>query len=290
MVERGYLKSYILLLCICINLTFGLSTKGHSKQHLENLQNSPQRNEEVEQGRGEIAPERGQAVPGRGETAPERGQAVPGRGETAPERGHGETAPGRGETLPERGEKLPGQDEAERGQSGRDEFLPGPAGGGATGKPGRKCTCDCTNILETPHGSYKLEKGFGYYKYHNHGKNWFAAKKECEKEGAHLVIINSAKERDLLLKIYKEKPAHGKNPAIFVGINDLVQDGKWVTVFDEPLDKTGFTNWNEHEPSGKANQNCGALQAEAGKLHDHECGNELGFICEREADYIPHCY
>ncbi|PSN36989.1 hypothetical protein C0J52_15830 [Blattella germanica] len=133
-------------------------------------------------------------------------------------------------------------------------------------------SCGSSFVLETPHGS-KLDKGFGYYKYHNHGKNWFAAKKECEKEGAHLAIINSAKERDLLLKIYKEKPAHGKNPAIFIGINDLVQDGTWVTVFGkyEPLDKTGFADWNRSEPSGKTKQNCGALQAKAGKLHDHEC-------------------
>ena len=55
---------------------------------------------------------------------------------------------------------------------------------------------------ESPRPLYEFVHGLGYYKLHNRPKIWYEAKRICETEGAHLAIINSVEEAQLLMELY----------------------------------------------------------------------------------------
>ncbi|PSN42392.1 hypothetical protein C0J52_21652 [Blattella germanica] len=76
-----------------------------------------------------------------------------------------------------------------------------------------------------PDGYISFPSVDGYYKYHTTAKNWNDARETCISEGAHLAVMNSETEARLLSSLL---------PANFfgwIGMHDLYQEGKWVTIF-----------------------------------------------------------
>ncbi|PSN52798.1 hypothetical protein C0J52_12204, partial [Blattella germanica] len=123
--------------------------------------------------------------------------------------------------------------------------------------------------LKPPAPFYEFIPGLGYYKYHNEGKKWYDAKIICNNEGAHLAIVNSKKEVSILKELYSRLPKI-HDEFIFIGMTDAVNEGSWVTIFDESLNETGFSEWNTNEPNktGFSDHDAQILQ-----LH---VGNRLG--------------
>ena len=77
-------------------------------------------------------------------------------------------------------------------------------------------------------------KGLGYYKLHNEGRTWNEAKAICEREGAHLAIINSKEEVQLFVEMRNRLPkllGDWKDDTFNIGVNDIETDGRWVTIF-----------------------------------------------------------
>ncbi|PSN48137.1 hypothetical protein C0J52_23765 [Blattella germanica] len=62
------------------------------------------------------------------------------------------------------------------------------------------------------------------YKVHNITRSWYNAVHECEKDGAHLVIINSEQEEQALMDI-------GGKGFQWVGIHDQYSEGDFITIF-----------------------------------------------------------
>ena len=76
----------------------------------------------------------------------------------------------------------------------------------------------------SPKPFYEFFPGMGHYRFHNRGENWYSAKATCEKEGAHLAIVNSKEELGLLQELYFRLPTLVSH-ANFIGITDEREEG-----------------------------------------------------------------
>lgn len=138
---------------------------------------------------------------------------------------------------------------------------------------------------------YSHTPGVGYHKLHTVIADWPTARRICKAEGAHLAIINSVAEAAILsgLLIQANIPeivalspssANVYVRQAAVGIHDLFQEHEWVTIHDESLADTGFTEWDFMEPNNSAGiEHCGALRSNK-KLNNVPCSHRQPFICE----------
>ncbi|XP_069691015.1 hemolymph lipopolysaccharide-binding protein-like [Periplaneta americana] len=142
-----------------------------------------------------------------------------------------------------------------------------------------------TAPVQRPSNTYELLPGLGYYKFHGTPRNWFEARKICTREGAHLFILNSEDEgRALLLtwwaypKVYDD----WRNKHVYTGVHDNFVEGEFVTIFNQPLNSTGYSKWRANEPNGNTRENCVTMDGNYGTLVDMPCSTILPFFCERE--------
>ena len=74
---------------------------------------------------------------------------------------------------------------------------------------------------------YKWYDNLGPYKLHNEFANWTQAKKICESENAHLVVVNSEEE----VAVMEEISADSEGVLVLAGFSDQEEHGKWVDIF-----------------------------------------------------------
>ncbi|XP_071452960.1 hemolymph lipopolysaccharide-binding protein-like [Hetaerina americana] len=130
---------------------------------------------------------------------------------------------------------------------------------------------------------YEYFPGIGYYKFYTDGVNSFSdASSKCMKDGAHLAIINSEAEAGVLVSLFLRNPK-AKDYA-FIGFHDMHEEGKYVTVFGDPLEMTSYTKWAAGEPS--KTEDCGSLHRSGG-LNDIHCNQQelWPFICEYDLSW-----
>ncbi|XP_069678792.1 hemolymph lipopolysaccharide-binding protein-like isoform X2 [Periplaneta americana] len=121
---------------------------------------------------------------------------------------------------------------------------------------------------------YRQIPPFGFYKFHSLKETWDNAKKRCEQEGAHLIILNAIEEFN---DVKNEFNFMG---IIHVGFHDNDEEGKYVTVLGESLNSTGYMNWARGDPEGTTIKNCGFVYFD-GKIGDQKCTDSEQFVCER---------
>ncbi|KAJ8681206.1 hypothetical protein QAD02_016993 [Eretmocerus hayati] len=147
-----------------------------------------------------------------------------------------------------------------------------------------------SNNLTIP-DDYCCIMNVGVYKLYTNLTTWNEARESCKKEGAHLAIINSRKEAELLRDMFTNstlmKTPDFNKVRVLIGFHDMYRDGNFVTLFDDSLEKAGYNTWttqwggqpdNTHRGDGRV-QNCGTL-ADDGGLDDIDCTWQHGFICE----------
>ena len=90
-------------------------------------------------------------------------------------------------------------------------------------------------------------------------ENWEAARTQAAAEGAYLVAINDAAEQKWLQIVFGNQPN-------WIGLNDVVQEGKWQWDSGEPLT---YTNWGFREPDDTNNgdEDC-VIMGPSGKWED----------------------
>lgn len=115
---------------------------------------------------------------------------------------------------------------------------------------------------------YVLFPGIGYYKYHDELATYDQAYGICNNEGGHLAVINSMREMDVLKLLFDSDQK-------FIGFNDRMKEGDFVTIFGDPME---YTSWHPHNPSGGRTENCGTLIHQG--INDAPCNYKFGFICE----------
>ncbi|XP_072943791.1 asialoglycoprotein receptor 2-like [Epargyreus clarus] len=130
------------------------------------------------------------------------------------------------------------------------------------------------------------------YKIPRAAYTWNQAYAECDSVGAHLLVINSEVESDVIKNITHSKPAvDGSKYAWFflVGLRaDKSVDGSPIifkTIFGQSLKEAGFEKWSENEPNNSdGKEYCGSVFKTDGKYNDVDCTDLYGFICEKEVN------
>nr|CAD7452199.1 unnamed protein product [Timema tahoe] len=135
---------------------------------------------------------------------------------------------------------------------------------------------------------YEAIHGLGYYKLHTELKTWEEARRVCAEEGAHLAIVNSKVEMDVILNIWGRHPNiidSYLNSYAHIGFHDLYTEGNYLTVLGDSLLSTDFVPWGANEPNnlgGNPGEDCGTLLRE-GKFNDINCDTKLAYFCEQES-------
>uniref|UniRef100_A0A8C2HTT6 C-type lectin domain-containing protein n=1 Tax=Cyprinus carpio TaxID=7962 RepID=A0A8C2HTT6_CYPCA len=102
---------------------------------------------------------------------------------------------------------------------------------------------------------FLLRNGWIYYQssfYYmsNEGKNWAESRKDCQKRGADLIIINNREEQDFVNKITAKRD-------FWIGLTDSDVEGRWKWVDGSTL-TSGFwaSRGQTKEPNGGTQENC----------------------------------
>ncbi|XP_069699682.1 hemolymph lipopolysaccharide-binding protein-like [Periplaneta americana] len=129
-----------------------------------------------------------------------------------------------------------------------------------------------------PVEGYSLYPGLGFYKYYRSIKTWAEAWKQCDADGAHLVVINSDAEAQVMRQLLT-----GVNPQhyTYIGFHKFYAPDVFHTVEGKRLDRTGYYKWAPGKPGSDANHKCGAIFP-SGLLVNKDCTGQWGFICENE--------
>ncbi|XP_036418072.1 CD209 antigen-like [Colossoma macropomum] len=120
--------------------------------------------------------------------------------------------------------------------------------------------------------------GNSYYYLLNEEKSWSAARQDCLKRGADLVIINSREEQEFIKK---------ENKYVWIGLSDADTEGQWKWIDGSPL-TTAF--WRNGEPNdANGNEDCAVFSAATQTLkawNDIPCSYTAGWICESTQPYF----
>ncbi|XP_069675841.1 hemolymph lipopolysaccharide-binding protein-like [Periplaneta americana] len=126
--------------------------------------------------------------------------------------------------------------------------------------------------------SYEYVPGLGYYKLHKDAQTWYKASRTCDEENAYLLILNSEKEFLEIKKIWDTAPGIGV--ALHVGINDIDNEGQFVTVMGNSINTTGYARWFPGHPNNRDTANCVSVNRN-GYLTEALCSIKRIFICEK---------
>lgn len=126
---------------------------------------------------------------------------------------------------------------------------------------------------------YVVTRGVGAHKLYPRKIVWNTAREACMRDGGHLAIINSVAEEKVLVNLLQQ----ANLVEAWIGIHDLFEEGDWITLTGESLEKAGFDTWSTLWPNEPDNlggsQNCGVVRKE-GSIDDVVCSLHHPYICE----------
>ncbi|XP_076223817.1 hemolymph lipopolysaccharide-binding protein-like [Nomia melanderi] len=134
-----------------------------------------------------------------------------------------------------------------------------------------------------PHAKvgYIITHGVGAHKLYPKKIKWNAARQACLNDGGHLAVVNSLAEERVLVNLLQS----ANFVEAWVGIHDQFEEGDWITLSGESLERAGYDKWSNlwpNEPDNlNGNQNCGTLRKEAA-YDDVDCNLHHPYICEIE--------
>ena len=131
-------------------------------------------------------------------------------------------------------------------------------------------TC-CTVVAQPP--GFTLLGEFESHAYYVSDElaTWLEARDMCTAAGGHLVCIGSAAENDFITALLP--PYVGENTHVWIGFNDIDEEGNWVWVNGEPV---VYTNWNAGEPNNIVWEDYGMIYAIPGHPWNGKW-NDVGF-------------
>ncbi|XP_006900871.1 PREDICTED: C-type lectin domain family 17, member A [Elephantulus edwardii] len=128
---------------------------------------------------------------------------------------------------------------------------------------------DC-NRVTCPEGWLPFE-GKCYY-FSPNTKPWDAARKFCQENYSHLVIISSPAEQKFVAS------AHGSPRVYWLGLTDKNQEGVWKWLDGSPVT---LSFWDPQEPNNLWNEDCASMNRD-GTWNDLACEKTTYWICERK--------
>ncbi|XP_025718887.1 C-type lectin domain family 17, member A [Callorhinus ursinus] len=128
---------------------------------------------------------------------------------------------------------------------------------------------DCTKVT-CPEG-WLLFEGKCYY-FSPTTKSWDEARKFCQENYSHLVIISSFAEQNFVAK------AHGSPRVYWLGLNDREHEGDWKWLDGSPVT---LSFWDPEEPNNIYDEDCASMN-KGGTWNDLSCDKTTYWICERK--------
>ncbi|XP_041616718.1 C-type lectin domain family 17, member A isoform X1 [Vulpes lagopus] len=128
---------------------------------------------------------------------------------------------------------------------------------------------ECTRVT-CPEGWLPFE-GKCYY-FSPSTKSWDEARKFCQENYSHLVIISSFAEQNFVAK------AHGSPRVYWLGLNDRDHEGNWKWLDGSPVT---LSFWDPEEPNNLHDEDCASMN-KGGTWNDLSCDKTTYWICERK--------
>uniref|UniRef100_A0A3P8RUA6 C-type lectin domain-containing protein n=1 Tax=Amphiprion percula TaxID=161767 RepID=A0A3P8RUA6_AMPPE len=101
--------------------------------------------------------------------------------------------------------------------------------------------------------------------------SWTNGREDCKRQGADLVVINSAEEQTFLSMFAKKQT--------WIGLNDIQTEGTWMWVDGTPLT---LSYWDTDEPNNGGEEDCAQIRTAHNTLWDDvPCTSSLQWICEK---------
>lgn len=121
-------------------------------------------------------------------------------------------------------------------------------------------------------------------------KSWEDAMAACKENSAHLTKIESKEENAFLLKTFLQILPGEVMKEAWIGLTDKEKEGTFV--WTDGTDPE-YTNWADKQPNDEdEEQDCGEIAngvfwpggpPQIGVWNDFQCGNELMYICKKNA-------
>ncbi|XP_075969896.1 uncharacterized protein LOC142972559 [Anticarsia gemmatalis] len=125
---------------------------------------------------------------------------------------------------------------------------------------------------------------------------WSEAYEECRSELAHLVVLNSETEREIVQNLTCSQPKFATARFSWFFLAGFRADKPatpaagttaapriFKTIFNQTLEQAGFSQWSPNEPNNALGREyCGSVFQNDGKLNDVDCTHLYGFVCEKE--------
>ncbi|XP_067372297.1 CD209 antigen-like protein C [Channa argus] len=110
--------------------------------------------------------------------------------------------------------------------------------------------------------------------------SWKKGGADCENQGAHLVVIDTAVEQNFLSGF--------TNVSAWIGLSDIDEEGTWKWIDGSPLT---LKSWVENQPDngGKhetTEEDCAHIREHTAEWNDLPCETFLRWICEKK---VQHC-
>ncbi|KAJ0176067.1 hypothetical protein K1T71_008241 [Dendrolimus kikuchii] len=130
------------------------------------------------------------------------------------------------------------------------------------------------------------------YKFHVNAQTWDVAFMICAAEGAHLAVIDSPGEQQVLRDLFDRYPPSAIREAdhtthIHLGFSDWLNHKVWMTINGKNIDdliKDKITAWEANEPN-YVYDHFGSMTRQ-GTLNDSPSHIKMAFICEFENNQI----
>ena len=151
----------------------------------------------------------------------------------------------------------------------------GDAGGSASGAAGAtslpRCWESYTTLVEGLTSRYKVVAP---------GQPWPVAERDCEADGAHLVVIDDAAEQTYLTSVATQMTTDNgsTNELVWLGLTDQGVEGSFDWVTGTPL---SLTHWSGGEPNNSFGgiEDCVEIRS-SGAWNDDHCSARLAYVCE----------
>ncbi|KAM7140927.1 C-type lectin domain family 17, member A [Molossus nigricans] len=126
------------------------------------------------------------------------------------------------------------------------------------------------NRVTCPEGWLRFE-GKCYY-FSPNTKSWDEARKFCQENYSHLVIISSIAEQNFVSKAHRSPRVH------WLGLSDREHEGDWKWLDGSPVT---LSFWEPEEPNNINDEDCASMN-KGGTWNDLSCNKATYWICERK--------
>ena len=113
--------------------------------------------------------------------------------------------------------------------------------------------------------------GKSFYKIYSTATTYSAAKAQCESDGSFLPIPRSKAENDFIASLIP-------NEQIWLGINDIQQEGKYVDVHGSAI---AYTNWASSQPDNMGGDEDFIHLFADKQWNDESADYKVKFVCSK---------